>query len=252
MKNLARSGASAREIQEVSQGMQIYKLLPWLNDFIPTRRPKSNIVKKAKNESRIQSVIKVEHSENSTDDELSLPEKAIKDDNPLTFLEEHLASQNGLFITSLENPHRSTGSLNMGNVTANNNTTMNDNEQHSLKPQMESSKKKKISQVSPKLRQNTEDVRTPGLKLVKESGNPQQNDSKNNKSVIQNQEKIHTDEDELYGALIAAQLRKLSDYQKLQAKHQIDNILFQVQLEGFVERQQAPSLHYVYPQQPSI
>ena len=39
------------------------------------------------------------------------------------------------------------------------------------------------------------------------------------------------DDDQLYGDLLATKLRKLSKINKLKAKHQIDNIMFQFQLE---------------------
>eukprot|EP00794_Sanderia_malayensis_P007441 gene7441-8263_t len=41
----------------------------------------------------------------------------------------------------------------------------------------------------------------------------------------------HKDEDDLFGDLLASQLKNLSDHNRLQAKHQINNIMFQIQMQ---------------------
>ena len=228
-KTLAKSGSSMEEIQQAQDGLQIYKKLRWLDDFVMSRRRIW-----WRNPNRIKNItgLHCHEPEEVVDYEAEeikrVGEETETDDNSMdVMVVEECSSQTADTIT-------------FDNTEAANKIAAEGHKRLlGSKPLIKGMTRRTMSLPTEhgKRKKNGEVASSPILE---------------DKNFLEKGKNEFVDEDELYGTLVASQLRKLPEYQKLQAKHQINNVLFQAQMEEVMARQQNASPSFTYPQQPTF
>ena len=224
-KTPSKPGSITREALEAKGKLDVYKLLFWLDEFIQTRRRKSyrrelpqnfytntlteNLEEETENEDDDNADDEGDFNKDTCDENQNDVNKAI---NPSSFVERKI--ETAVDVRALDDRQPSS----------------------SAEPNV-IQKKRKISAVTRQEKwekRRKQLVQDQELRLMKETCLSLKAAQENERKDSKEKGSGSMDEDKLYCALLAKKLSKMSDIQKMQVKHQIDNIVYYSQMQESV------------------